>query len=120
MFTQVSAKLGRGESESKTFYPDLAKFFETLAYEERLAAEWAEAEFEPYPDFGNAKSSYDPTVKSFYASWNGFKTRKKYSWVEKYRTQDAPDRRVRRLMEKENKKLSDDAMKDFNDTVQVS
>ena len=37
--------------------------------------------------------------------------------VDKYRLQDAPDRRVKRLMEKENKRARDDARRDYNDTV---
>ncbi|EJU04702.1 DnaJ-domain-containing protein [Dacryopinax primogenitus] len=75
-----------------------------------------------YPLFGNsttpwnAKSDED-TVRAFYAVWTNFGTEKSFSWVEHYDTREAPDRRYRRAMEKENKKLRDDARKDYNDAV---
>lgn len=56
-------------------------------------------------------------MKHFYAAWSGFSTKKSFSWRDKYRLSDAPDRRIRRLMEKENKKYRDDAIREFNDAV---
>ena len=40
-------------------------------------------------------------------------------WVEKYDLREAPERRVRRLMEAENKKLRDAAKKERNEEVRV-
>ncbi|KAG7134510.1 DnaJ subfamily C member 21 like protein [Verticillium longisporum] len=70
-----------------------------------------------YPPFGESIDEYEPNVKAFYASWAGFSTVKTFAWKDKYRLSDAPDRRVRRAMEKENKKMRDDAIKEFNDAV---
>jgi DnaJ family protein A protein 5 len=48
------------------------------------------------------------------------RTAKSYVWVEKYDTREAPDRRCRRLMEAENKKLRNAAKKKRNEEVRVS
>jgi DnaJ family protein A protein 5 len=58
-------------------------------------------------------------VKPFYDYWENYFTAKSYVWVEKYDTRDAPDRRVRRIMEAENKKLRDAARKERNEEVRV-
>lgn len=99
-----------------------------------------------FPSFGfstwtwSAKNERDnPNMaKSFYAVWTNFTTAKDFSWVEQWRSIEAPDRRTRRfgffpvitrnrnrldfsrLMEKDYKKVRDDARKDYNDTVRVS
>lgn len=91
--------------------------FGQLATEEAAACEWEGAAPVEYPPFGSSDDDYDLVAKPFYNAWSGFATRKSFSWKEKWRLSDAPDRRVRRLMEKENKKMRDDAIRDFNDAV---
>ncbi len=59
-------------------------------------------------------------VGPFYAFWGSFCTNKSYVWAEKYDTRDAPDRRCRRAMEAENKKLRDAAKKERNEEIRVS
>lgn len=105
------------DDEPTGFYGISRETFEHLALEEEAAAD-AEGSFCPdYPTFGSSDDDYENVVKPFYASWASFSTCKSFSWKDKYRLSDAPDRRVRRLMEKENKKLRDDAIRDFNETV---
>ena len=58
-------------------------------------------------------------VGVFYAFWSSFITNKSYCWEEKYDTRDAPDRRTRRAMEAENKKLRDAARKERNEEIRV-
>ena len=73
-----------------------------------------------YPSFGNSYMQYDAsdgTLKKFYAAFLNFSSRRPFNEVDQYRLQDAPDRRVRRLMEKENKRARDDARKDYNEAV---
>ncbi|KAF9433163.1 hypothetical protein BGZ76_009813 [Entomortierella beljakovae] len=74
-----------------------------------------------YPSFGCSTTAYDNNsdsdVKQFYNAWLTFSSQKSFSWCDKYRLSEAPDRRVRRAMEKENKKLRDAARREFNDTV---
>lgn len=105
-------------SDSSTgFYGGLREFFAQLAKEEEIACKWENLDPVEYPDFGQKEDDYDDVVKHFYAGWNGFATRKSYSWKDHYRLSDAPDRRVRRLMEKENKSLREEAVREFNDAV---
>lgn len=105
------------DDEPTGFYGISRETFEHLALEEEAAAD-AEGSYCPdYPTFGSSDDDYENVVKPFYASWASFSTCKSFSWKDKYRLSDAPDRRVRRLMEKENKKLRDDAIRDFNETV---
>lgn len=103
--------------ESTGFYGVCRETFEHLALEEETASDMARLDCPDYPSFGFLEDDYDTVVKQFYASWSGFSTRKSFSWKDKYRLSDAPDRRVRRLMEKENKKIRDDAVREFNDAV---
>uniref|UniRef100_A0A0L0NQX8 J domain-containing protein n=1 Tax=Candidozyma auris TaxID=498019 RepID=A0A0L0NQX8_CANAR len=70
-----------------------------------------------FPRFGNSHSDFASAVKPFYTAWSGFLTVKSFSWVDQYRYLAAPDRRTRRLMEKENKKARDNARKEYNETV---
>ncbi|OAA49520.1 meiotically up-regulated protein [Metarhizium rileyi] len=99
------------------FFGVCRETFDHLALEEETAAEVQQIEFTPYRTFGSSYDDYETVAKPFYASWSGFSTRKSFSWKDKYRLSDAPDRRTRRLMEKENKKCRDDASREFNDAV---
>jgi hypothetical protein len=58
-------------------------------------------------------------VGPFYAYWSNYCTLRSYVWKEEHDTHDALDRRVRRLMEQENKKSRDKAKKERNDEVRV-
>lgn len=107
-------------SDSLTgFYSSLSEAFAALAREETLACEWEGADHVKYPSFGSSKDIYDGTVKKFYAAWSGFATRKNFSWKDVFRYSEAPDRRVRRMMEKENKRLREEGIKEFNDAVRA-
>ncbi len=99
------------------FFSISRETFEHLALEEEVAAEQENVDTVDYPTFGQAADTYEEIVKPFYTAWTGFATRKTFAWKDKYRLSDAPDRRVRRLMEKENKKLREDATREFNDAV---
>ncbi|KAG8529262.1 uncharacterized protein KY384_005897 [Bacidia gigantensis] len=99
------------------FYATLRGIFTNLAKEEELACGWEGVEPFSYPSFGSANDDYQDTVRSFYAVWTAFATRKPFAWKELYKYSDAPDRRVRRLMEKENKRLREESIREFNDAV---
>lgn len=101
------------------FYGFIRTTFEQLATEESIAAAW-EIQPEPeYPMFGHKDDTYDPVVKSFYVTWSSFSTVKTFSWRDKYRLSEAPDRWVRRRMEKENKAFRQEGIKEFNDAVRA-
>jgi DnaJ family protein A protein 5 len=99
------------------FYGGLQDLFKKLAREEEIACQWEDVEQVEYPEFGHKDDTYEDVVRPFYASWNGFATRKSYSWKDVYRLSEAPDRRIRRLMEKENKRHREEAIQEFNDAV---
>ncbi|RGP60343.1 hypothetical protein FLONG3_10905 [Fusarium longipes] len=105
------------DDEPTGFYGICRETFEHLALEEEVAADNDDLDVRDYPTFGSSDDNYEDVVKPFYNSWAGFSTVKSFSWKDKYRLSDAPDRRVRRLMEKENKKMRDDAIREFNDAV---
>ncbi|KAK7931936.1 hypothetical protein PG985_002648 [Apiospora marii] len=99
------------------FFGILQETFDSLAQQEIAACEWDGLPIVEYPSFGRANDDYDAIAKPFYSAWSNFATRKSFSWKDKWRLSDAPDRRVRRLMEKENKKAREDAVQEFNETV---
>jgi len=105
------------DDSSRGFFGILSEFFDQLAAEETAACDWAGIAPTDYPPFGKAKDDYNTVAKQFYNVWSCFSTKKTFSWRDKYRLQEAPDRRVRRLMEKENKRFRDEGIREFNDAV---
>lgn len=113
------------------FYTVYRKLFEELAEEElkahELAARHAKGgskqtksrkdETPEFPTFGDSKSDYDDVVRPFYAYWSGFCTILTFDQLDKYNTLEAENRRILRLMEKENKKLKEQARKERNLSV---
>ncbi|KAI9738326.1 MAG: hypothetical protein M1834_008824 [Cirrosporium novae-zelandiae] len=99
------------------FFGALRQMFEILNKEEEIACGWEGLDVLEYPSFGYVDDPYDTVVKPFYTAWSGFATKKTFSWKDVYRYSEAPDRRVRRAMEKENKRLRDEGIKEFNDAV---
>lgn len=85
--------------------------------------------FTRYPSFGSSSTpfadddgylGYGAYVKDFYNAWMTFSSAKSFQWADKWRLSEAPNRFVKRAMEKENKKARDTAKKEYNDTVRVS
>lgn len=99
------------------FFGILNAFFDHLALEEAAACEWEGQVSMQYPPFGSANDDHDVVAKPFYNVWSAFSTKKLFSWKDKYRLSEAEHRQLRRLMEKENKKLREEAIRDFNDAV---
>ena len=60
------------------------------------------------------------TVHVFYGYWQSFFTRKSFAWEDEHDLKYAPNRRVQRAMEKDNKKKRDAAKKKYNEIVRVS
>lgn len=115
------------------FFGTYRRVFERLAEEEKGAAPYpgeTGSPFEAFPSFGYSHTPYlhskhsdgeatvhQTQIRDFYAVWSGFSTRKGFAWRDGYRVNDAPDRRVKRAMEKENKRMRDTARREYNDTV---
>ncbi|KAF7585309.1 hypothetical protein BBP40_011289 [Aspergillus hancockii] len=99
------------------FYGALRETFARLAVEETVACRWEKFECMDYPTFGTHDDSFEEVVRPFYASWSNFSTKKSFAWKDVYRYSEASDRRVRRLMEKENRRLREEAIREFNEAV---
>lgn len=98
------------------FFGGLRELFDQVAREEAFASNLDGQQPVDYPSFGS-KDDDHMASREFYSVWSGFATRKSFSWKDVYRYSDAPDRRVRRLMEKENKRIREEAIREFNDAV---
>ncbi|WZZ33605.1 hypothetical protein YC2023_017006 [Brassica napus] len=68
------------------------------------------------PIMGNLESPYSQ-VTAFYNYWLGFSTVMDFCWVDEYDTMAGPNRRMRRKMEEENKKVRKKAKREYNETV---
>lgn len=101
------------------FYGVLRNLFNTLSDEEDAACDWEGLEVVDRPSFGGAEDGYEDVVRPFYSSWMGFATKKTFAWKDLYRYSEAPDRRVRRMMEKENKRFREEGIREFNEAVRA-
>jgi DnaJ family protein A protein 5 len=107
-------------SDSPTgFFGYVRETFEQLAKEEEYAADYEDINIPDYPTFGHKDDTHADVVREFYAAWIGFATVKSFAWADRYRLSDAPDRRTRRAMEKENQKFRDDGRREFNEAVRT-
>jgi DnaJ family protein A protein 5 len=100
------------------FFGYVRDTFQQLAKEE-YAADYEDINIPDYPTFGHKDDTHDDVVREFYSAWNGFATVKSFAWMDQYRLSDAPDRRTRRLMEKENQKFRDDGRRELNEAVRT-
>jgi DnaJ family protein A protein 5 len=107
----------------KKFWQGVGALFDRLGREEVNAAIIAgdrdgEARF---PGFGSplAESSYETNAKGFYSAWSGFYTRKTFAWLDKWDEEDGEDRRMRRAIEKENKRGREARVREYNTTVRM-
>ena len=116
IFTSIRGILDFTDSNTG-FYAVLRRTFDTIAREEELACEWEGFDPITYPTFGFANDAHDDVVGPFYAAYAHFTTKKSFSWEDVYRYSEAPDRRIRRMMEKENKRLREEGVRGFNDAV---
>lgn len=115
LFSKFSPRMEFSDSPSG-FYGGLRDIFAQLASEEDTACRWEGVNAFRYPSFG---SHHDPlhVAREFYSVWGSFSTTKSFAWKDVYRYSEAPDRRVRRMMEKENRRLREGAIREFNEAV---
>jgi len=102
--------------DDKGFYSVYREVFNTLLVEESV---YFEVDPDEIPTFGRSDSDYNDIVRPFYNFWCGFNTYKPFGWLDEYDIRQAPNRRVVKLMEKENKKIRDKAKKERNDKIQA-
>ncbi|BES92797.1 unnamed protein product [Nesidiocoris tenuis] len=108
---------GFGE-DAKSFYSVYNEVFKKISAEDSEFDKDFDSDFE-VPVFGNSQSSYRDIVHPFYAHWESYSTKKTYSWLDEYDIRQASNRKVVKLMEKENKKIRDKAKKERNEEVRA-
>ncbi|XP_043467136.1 dnaJ homolog subfamily C member 21-like [Leptopilina heterotoma] len=106
---------GYGDDE-KGFYFIYREVFEKLAAEDADFEKDDDSDVE-VPGFGDSASSYEDIVHNFYAYWQSYSTKRSFAWLDPYDIRDTPNRRVLRIVEKENKKIRDKAKRERNEQV---
>lgn len=114
-FFSASVYCGYGDDEHG-FFAIYSNVFRIIVQED---AEFATDMDLEVPEFGTSLSNYNEVVQPFYAYWQSYSTLKSYVWLDKYDLREAPNRRVQRLMEKDNKKIRDNAKKERNEEVRA-
>eukprot|EP01018_Ginkgo_biloba_P014139 Gb_36905 [translate_table: standard] len=115
-YFSTSIYSGYGET-GKGFYKVYAEVFQKLFQQEVACAHaMGGAPVTEAPLMGSLESPY-PQVSAFYNYWLGFCTVKDFSWVDEYHASAGPNRKARRLMEEENKKLRRKARREYNEQV---
>ena len=118
-------------NNNQSFFTLFRNLFARLAADE---CSFTDHSVDDYPSFGystwpwatpsagsNSRQGSPPSAaRHFYNFWLGFATAKDFAWADSWNTGEAPDRQVRRLMERDNKKARENARKEYNDTVKVS
>eukprot|EP00474_Spongospora_subterranea_P002018 CRZ02476.1 hypothetical protein [Spongospora subterranea] len=69
-----------------------------------------------YPEFGSSISEW-LDVDKFYREWSNFTSGRSFTWASHWRVNDAPERRAKRFMEKENRVYQTKAKKKYIDLV---
>ncbi|XP_014355689.2 dnaJ homolog subfamily C member 21 [Papilio machaon] len=97
------------------FYGVYSEVFSKLASEETDFLDDPE-DVAQIPKFGNSTTPYEE-VHEFYAFWMAFSTNKSYVWLDQYEISQGDNRRVIKLMEKENNKIRQKARKERNEEI---
>ncbi|EDW02532.1 dnaJ homolog subfamily C member 21 [Drosophila grimshawi] len=102
-------------NDAQGFYGVYRDVFNNIASED-LEFMDSDDEMGP-PQFGNADSSYEDVVAPFYAYWLSYSTKKTYEWLCPYDVREIKERFILRKVEKQMKKIVQNARKDRNEEV---
>ncbi|XP_057791860.1 DNAJ protein JJJ1 homolog isoform X2 [Salvia miltiorrhiza] len=118
LFSFFSNSVYSGYSDSgRGFYKVYGDLFEKIyANELNFAKKLGLPLPKEAPVMGNLESPY-AQVTAFYSYWLGFTTVLDFFWADQYDAMAGPNRKSRRLMEEENKKLRKKARREYNETV---
>ncbi len=86
------------------------------AFREVFDAEATKHDLDP-PSFGSRETPF-VEVLSLYNWWSNFSSKLSFAWAEEHNHNAAPNRRVRRAMEKENSRARNDAKKAYDSEIQ--
>ena len=97
------------DDDSNSFYQVYQRVFRDIVANEGTSE---------YPtEFGNSKTEWETDLALFYRSWENFATSLSFAWADPFHTQEAPNRRVKRAMEDENKKARKTSRKLHNQNI---
>lgn len=99
----------------KGFYRVYGDLFKKLDEEEEQEEEVGKDHVHA-PSFGDSDSSFED-VAAFYNHWQHFTTLKQFSYADVYNPNEAPNRRVKRIIEEENRKERNKERSKFNALV---
>ncbi|KAF3438083.1 hypothetical protein FNV43_RR20839 [Rhamnella rubrinervis] len=120
LFSFFSNTVFSGYSDSgrgfyKVYSDIFTKIYATeVSFAEKLGL--ASGSVREAPAMGNLESPY-AQVTAFYGYWLGFSTVMDFFWVDQYDAMAGINRKSRRVMEDENKKLRKKARREYNETV---
>ena len=114
LWKYFSSNCYNGPDDGKTgFFTVYSSVFEQIHRAEETSGDSA-----GWVPFGNSGAERRQVLE-FYIYWEAFATRLSFSWADKYNPQGAPNRDVRRAIEKENKKVREHEKKTYVDTVKA-
>lgn len=113
-FTTTCFK-GYGDDENG-FYCTYGKVFEQIGKEDYEYMDNKE-QMHSIPQFGNSLSDYEEVVAPFYDYWMSYSTKKPYVWLDPHNIKEATNRKIYKLIEKENEKIRQKAKKERNEEV---
>lgn len=117
LFACFSSTAYRGFADDRDgFYAVYADVFERLWQEELDEMMRMGKRVPPAAPFGGVAAEWQ-TVRAFYDKWDAFSSAKSFAFADKWNLAEAPNREVRRLMDKDNKKARATVRKEFNSTV---
>lgn len=114
-FMQSSCHRGFDNNLDDNFFKVYDKLFRQLDREEELE-EQVGSKHQSYPRFGDYNASAEE-VFAFYENWQYFTTCKPFAYADLYNESEAPNRRIKRLIEIENNKERKRERQEFNDMV---
>jgi len=116
-FFSGSAYRGYGDDDNG-YYAVFSQLFNDIHDEERERVQRSspDEDIDVAPDFGTSDSPWDE-VREFYTFWENFSSQRSFGFAEKWNLAEAPNREIRRAMERENKKERTRAKKEFNQMV---
>ena len=96
------------------FFKVFAKVFDDIIQLERRQTQ---SSVDLPSNFGYSETTWTQ-VRAFYQGWESFVSQLNFAWEDVYNTnEDAPNRRIRRLMEEDNKKARRNAKKIYNQDI---
>eukprot|EP01132_Coremiostelium_polycephalum_P001254 gene1254-1582_t len=106
---------GYDDQDEMGFYKVYQRVFDIIDKQEEMEEEDVKYHYSP-PKFGNSRSSAEEVLK-FYNYWRDFVTKRKFASVDMYNLNQAPNRQIKRLMEKENQKERSKARLEYIEQV---